>query len=52
MTMTLNLRDVDRELVKRAKRAAIDRDITLKQFILDAMARALSQDSERKEKSR
>jgi hypothetical protein len=46
MTMRLNLRDVDRELVKRAKRAAIDRDLTLKQFILDAVARALPSDSE------
>jgi len=47
MTMTLNLRDIDRELVKKAKRAAIDRDITLKQFIVDAMIRALQNGKEK-----
>jgi len=46
MTMTLNLRNVDRDLVKRAKRAAIDRDLTLRQFILDTLAEALPPHSE------
>jgi hypothetical protein len=40
---TVNLRDVPEELVRRAKAYAAMRGVSLKQFILDAVEKALNE---------
>lgn len=40
-TVTLKLDRVDAELVRQAKYAALDRRLTLKQFVLDSIRAAL-----------
>jgi hypothetical protein len=39
-TITLKLAKVDRDLVRRAKHAALDRGITLREFVLEALERS------------
>jgi hypothetical protein len=41
MTITLSLKNVDVELVQRAKVAALTRGITLKEFIVEAIDEAV-----------
>jgi hypothetical protein len=41
MTVTISLKEVDREFARKAKMAALRQDLTLKEFILGAVEKAI-----------
>jgi hypothetical protein len=51
-TITLKLDRVDAELVRRAKHAALDRGLSLRAFVLEALERSVSGEEEDGERTK